>query len=93
MKITYDPEADSLYIYFSKKKIKRTVEVSSRVFVDLDAQGNIRGIEMLFVSKTIFPEAVKEIILHSSPMGDLVVKLPVMTVEEMIKPKEKVSRR
>ncbi len=76
MRITYDKETDSLYIYFSKKKVKKTVEVSDRVFVDLDSKGTIRGIEMLFVSKTIFPEAIKEIVLHSSKAGDLVLKLP-----------------
>ncbi len=52
MRITYDSEADAMYIYFSEKPVEKTVRVSSRVMVDLDADENVRGIEMLFVSKS-----------------------------------------
>ena len=51
MKITYDSDADAMYIYLNEREVARTVQVSDRVLVDLDDEGNLRGVEILFVSK------------------------------------------
>mgnify|MGYP001559017142 CR=1 FL=1 len=52
MKISYDPAADAMYIYLSKrvKKSTRTEEVSDGVYVDF-ARNELLGIEVLDASK------------------------------------------
>ena len=92
MKITYDQDADELYIRFSNKKVNKTVEASDKTFIDLDAQGNIMGIEMLFVSKTLYPAAIKEIVLQSANNKGQVIKLPVATAHQMIRSTTKTSK-
>ena len=52
-KITYDPEADAMYISLKKIKrgqIDRTKEISNLVFVDVDKKNQPLGIEILNVS-------------------------------------------
>ena len=55
---TYDPEADALYVRFAPKgtEVETTNEVAPDVMLDLDAAGNIIGIEVLGVrSRTAAP--------------------------------------
>lgn len=55
MKVSYDPVADAMYIYFSnKKKSTRTEEVSDDFLVDYAGREMI-GIEILDASKK-FPK-------------------------------------
>ncbi len=51
MKITvsYDKEADAIYLYLSHKKISRTKELDSERIIDYSEDGEIRGIEFLTV--------------------------------------------
>lgn len=51
MKISFDRTADAGYIKISKKKIDRTTPVSEYCNVDLDTQGAVVGIELLFISQ------------------------------------------
>jgi len=51
MRITYDPQADALYVQFQEGPVAHTAEVNEGVNVDLDAQENIVGMEVLFVSE------------------------------------------
>ena len=51
MKITYDKQADAMYIYFRKGEVSKTAKVSSNVLIDLDITGNALGMELLGVSK------------------------------------------
>lgn len=52
MKITYDKEADALYIKLTDKKIVESEEVEENVVIDYDGENNVVGIEMIyFVSK------------------------------------------
>ena len=67
MKITYDKQADAMYIYLSGGKVKETVEVNPRMIIDVGERGKIIGIELLFVS-----ERMPKSVLHSR-----VVRLPV----------------
>jgi len=69
MKIQYDKLADAMYIYLRKGKIKKTIKINNRVFVDVDEKGNVIGIEMLDVSRQI-PK--KEI-------GKIYTEMPVYT--------------
>ena len=61
MKITYDKEADAMYIELSTAPFAKNKEVDSRTILDLDSKGNVLGIELLDVSKRIPP---KELLLH-----------------------------
>lgn len=49
-KITYDKEADAMYMHLKKGKIKQTKGVSNLVFVDMDSKNRPLGIEILNVS-------------------------------------------
>ena len=52
MKITYDKEADVLYMKLTDKKIIESEEIAENIVIDFDAENNIVGIEVLyFVSK------------------------------------------
>ena len=51
MNITFDRKADSGYIKLSRKKIAKTIPVSDYCNVDIDAQGGVIGIELLFISQ------------------------------------------
>ena len=53
MKITYDKQADAMYIYLSEGKIKNTIEVNPRMIVDIGERGKVIGIELLFVSESM----------------------------------------
>lgn len=53
MKFRYDPEADALYISFREGAIEETDEVSPGIMLDLDADGNPVGLEILNASKKL----------------------------------------
>jgi len=56
MKVTYDKEADAMYIYLEKIKpsgAKGTVRLNDDILVDLDAKNKMIGIEILDVSKNV----------------------------------------
>lgn len=59
MKITYDKEADALYIKLTEKSIVESEEISDNIVVDFDAENNIVGIEILYFvdkhKKDFFP--------------------------------------
>lgn len=63
--ITYDPEADAAYIYFSTEGVRESEEVSPGVVFDYDLDGRIIGIEVLWASKKL-PSALLE---QSPPPG------------------------
>lgn len=52
--ITYDPEADAVYIAVGRGKVERTEEAGPFVY-DVDAEGQIIGIEVLSASKVLAP--------------------------------------
>lgn len=55
MKIEYDPQADAMYIQFREGQVNDTLEVGKHIFADVDKDGNILGIEVLFVSRQFAP--------------------------------------
>ena len=52
--ITYDPEADAVYIALVRGKVERTKEARP-FFYDVDAEGHIVGIEIPSASKVLAP--------------------------------------
>ena len=59
MKITYDKEADALYIKLTDQPVAESEEVEPHVVVDYDADNQVVGIEMLYFvqkhSSELFP--------------------------------------
>jgi excisionase family DNA binding protein len=51
MKLSLDRNANAAYIKISNKPIKETKQVSDYCNVDIDAIGEIVGVELLFVSE------------------------------------------
>lgn len=51
MKIEFDPIADALYLELAESEVEKTEEIKPGVMVDYDADGNIVGVEVLYVSK------------------------------------------
>ncbi|MBI2631392.1 DUF2283 domain-containing protein [Candidatus Pacearchaeota archaeon] len=51
MKITYDKDADAIYVQLSDKKFSKCKEIDRNTILDIDEEGNVIGIELLFVSK------------------------------------------
>ncbi len=61
MKITYDPEADALYIELRKVSAADSIDIEEGVTVDLDAAGHIIGIEILDASERLTPEELTNV--------------------------------
>lgn len=55
MKISYDPQADAIYIHFRSngQHVAETREVTEDILVDVDEKENIMGLEILFASQQI----------------------------------------
>lgn len=51
MNISYDKDADCLYIQFQQGKVKKTKKLEEGILVDLDDKGRIYGIEIVGVSE------------------------------------------
>lgn len=51
MKIEFDPIADALYLELTDSEVEKTEEIKPGVIMDYDADGNIVGVEVLYVSK------------------------------------------
>jgi uncharacterized protein YuzE len=53
--MTYDPEADAIYIYIgAPRQVDRTEEAGPFIY-DVDTEGRIVGIEILSASKVLAP--------------------------------------
>ena len=52
--MTYDPEADAIYIYLGKGKVDRTEEAGPFIY-DVDESGRVIGIEILSASAVLAP--------------------------------------
>lgn len=61
MKITYDPEADALYIALRMVKAADSVDVEEGVVADFDEDGHIIGLEVLDASKRLSREELCEL--------------------------------
>ena len=52
--ITYDPDADAVYLYVGTGTFDHTDEAGPFVY-DVDAQGRVLGIEIIHASRTLAP--------------------------------------
>lgn len=56
MRIQWDNESECAYVALADGDIARTLEVTDNVMLDLDANGNVLGIEVSYVH--VAPEIV-----------------------------------
>lgn len=54
--VTYDPEADAVYIYLGRGNVDHTEEAGPFIY-DVDPEGRVVGIEILTASQTLAPGA------------------------------------
>lgn len=59
MEITYDKDADAMYIELRKGEFAKNRKVDDFTILDLDEKGNVLGIELLDVSKRLPKDALK----------------------------------
>ena len=69
MKIEYDPEADALYIQLREAIPKKNIDVAEGVTVDLDKEGIIVGLEILWARERLGPEALAKISIENFPVA------------------------
>ncbi len=65
MEISYDREADAMYIEFRKGTFAKNRKADDFTIVDLDKDNNLLGIELLEVSKRIPAESLKHVRIFS----------------------------
>ena len=58
MNISFDEEADALYIQFQEGSVARTRKMQNGILIDVDDAGRLFGIEILDVSERIPVEAL-----------------------------------
>jgi uncharacterized protein YuzE len=51
MNISYDQQADAIYIRFQEDKIHDTLKIQDGIVIDINKEGSLLGIEILDVSK------------------------------------------
>ena len=61
MEITFDKDADSVYIEFFSGDFASNKKMDDTTILDLDEKGNILGIELLNVSKRIPSNFLSEV--------------------------------
>ena len=55
MKVTYDPEADAVFIEIATGDYDESEEVAPNVMLDFDKQGRVLAVEVLTASKVLAP--------------------------------------
>lgn len=61
MEITFDKDADALYIEFKKGDFFKNKKIDDFTIIDLDKEGKILGIELLKVKERIPLESLNEV--------------------------------
>lgn len=61
MKITFDKEADALYIELSDEEFSTNRKVDNETIIDLYKNGKIIGIELLNISKRMAKDFLSDI--------------------------------
>lgn len=61
MKITFDKEADAMYIEVSDEEFAKNKKIDNETIIDLDKNGKIIGIELLNVSKRMTKDFLSDI--------------------------------
>ncbi|SJM92609.1 conserved hypothetical protein [Crenothrix polyspora] len=60
MKIEFDPQADTAYIGFIEGDVARSKQLEPGIIADFDEQGQLLGLEILYVAKRSSVSAPKQ---------------------------------
>ena len=69
MKVTYDKEADAMYIKLTDEKFSKAKVIDPKTILNLDKDGNVIGIELLSVSKRI-SNPLSQIVVETYPANE-----------------------
>lgn len=67
--MTYDPEADAVYMRLAEGRVDCTDEAGPFIY-DLDSEGRVLGIEILGASRTLAPGPWRNARLPGTPRAD-----------------------
>ena len=65
MKVTYDEDADAMYIKLTNEKFAKTKIIDKNTILNLDENGNVIGIELLFVTKHLPKNFLSQVIVET----------------------------
>ena len=65
MKVTYDEDADAMYIKLTSEKFSKTRLIDKNTILNLDENGNVIGIELLFVSKHLPKNFLSQVVVET----------------------------
>ena len=68
MRITYDPEADALYIELRQAMPADSRDIEEGVTANLDPDGHVIGIEVLHVRERLGHNALTRVVLEQLPL-------------------------
>ncbi len=51
MKLEFDPQADAVYLELTAAEVEKSTEIQPGIVLDDDAEGQVVGIEVLYVSQ------------------------------------------
>ena len=68
MRITYDREADALYIELRRATPADSLDLEEGVTADLDAEGHVIGLEVLDVRERLGHDALTSVVLEQLPL-------------------------
>ncbi|HLC31107.1 MAG TPA: DUF2283 domain-containing protein [Candidatus Nanoarchaeia archaeon] len=70
MNVTYDEDADAMYIKLTDKKFSKTKIIDKHTILNLDDEGNVIGIELLFVKKHLPKNFLSKVVVETYPARD-----------------------
>jgi uncharacterized protein YuzE len=76
MKLKIDREADALYLTLDDSKVEESEEVSPGVLLDYNAENQVVGIEMLYLSKRMPKLDTEKLFVEMVPESMLVREKP-----------------
>jgi uncharacterized protein YuzE len=65
MNVTYDSDADAMYIKLTSEKFSKNKIIDENTILDLDKNGNVIGIELLFVSKHLPKDFLSRVVVET----------------------------
>ena len=67
MKVTYDEDADAMYIKFTDEKFSKAKIIDKNTILDIDKDGNVIGVELLFVRKHMPKNFLSQVVVETYP--------------------------
>ena len=65
MRVTYDKEADAMYIKLTDEKFSKVKIIDKRTILNLDKDGNVIGVELLLVSKHMPKDFLSRVVVET----------------------------